>query len=122
MAAEPLLVAVPGDAHHEWVGELAVGEEGQAGRLATELVLGVVEVGEVLDLGDRQQAGDTGAEPEAEDRLLVEEGVEDAGGAGLALQPARDAVDTALDADVLAEHEHATVGGEQVAERPVDRL
>jgi hypothetical protein len=36
-----------------------------------------VQVGEVLDLRDREQPGDTGAEGEAEDGLFVEEGVED---------------------------------------------
>ena len=58
VAAEALLVAEPGDAHDHRVAVLAVGEELQARRLAAELVLGVVQVGEVLDLRDRQQPGD----------------------------------------------------------------
>ena len=120
--AEALLVAVAGDAHDERVGELAVGEERQAGRLAAQLVLGVVQVGEVLDLRDRHQPGQAGAERQAEDRLLVEQCVEHPPAAGPALQTAGDAVHAALGADVLAEDEHGGVGGEQVAERPVDRL
>jgi len=35
------------------------------------LVLGIVQVGEVLDLGDRQQPADPQAEAQPEDRLLV---------------------------------------------------
>ena len=76
VAAEALLVAVAGDAHDERVGVLPVGEERQAGRLAAQLVLGVVQVGEVLDLGDRHEPGHPGAERQAEDRLLVEQRVE----------------------------------------------
>ena len=120
--AEALLVAVAGDAHDHRVDVLAGGEERQRRRLAAELVDGVVHVGEVLDLGDRQHARHTRAEGEAEDRLLVEQRVEHAVAAGRPLQPAGDAVDAALGADVLAEHEHRRVGGEQLAERPVDRL
>ena len=55
--AEPFLVAEPGDPHDHRVAVLAVGEERQRGRLAAQLVFGVVQVGEVLDLRDRQQAG-----------------------------------------------------------------
>ena len=54
--AEALLVAVAGDAHHERVAVLALGEELQRGGLAPQLVLGVVQVGQVLDLGHGQQA------------------------------------------------------------------
>ena len=55
------------------------GEELQRRRLATELVLGVVQVGEVLDLRDRQQPGDARAEGQPEDGLLVEQRVEHPG-------------------------------------------
>ena len=56
----------------------------QARRLAAQLVLGVVQVGEVLDLRDRHQPGHAGAERQPEDRLLVEQRVEDPPAAGLA--------------------------------------
>ena len=75
---KPFWYAEPGDAHDHRIAVLAVGEEGQARRLAAELVLGVVQVGEVLDLRDRQQPGDPGAERDPEDRLLVEQRVEHA--------------------------------------------
>ena len=98
---KPLREASDGDADDEAVGVLAVGEEAQRRRLAAQLVLGVVEVGEVLDLGDRQQSGQRRAEGEAEDGLLVEGRVEDPGGAEGLLQAERHAVHAALGADVL---------------------
>jgi hypothetical protein len=52
VSAEALLVAVPGDPDDHRVDELPVGEEPQSRGLAPQLVLRVVEVGEVLDLGD----------------------------------------------------------------------
>ena len=67
VAAEALLVGQPGDPHDHRVAERAAGEELQRRRLAAQLVLGVVQVGEVLDLRDRQQPADRRAEREAED-------------------------------------------------------
>ena len=87
VAAEALLVAVALDPHDHPVAVRALGEELERGRLAAELVLGVVEVGEVLDLGDRDEAGDRRAEREPEDRRLVEQRVEDARGAEPGLSP-----------------------------------
>ena len=117
VAAEALLVAVAGDAHHHAVAVLAAREERQRRRLAAQLVDRVVDVGEVLDLGDRQQARHRGTEGQAEDRLLVEDRVEHPRLAGLALEPPGDAVHPALDADVLAEHQHAGVGGQEIEQR-----
>ena len=73
-----------------------------------------MQVGEVLDLRDGQQPGQPGAEGQAEDRLLVEQGVEDPAGAEPAGQAAGDAVHAALAADVLAEHEDARIRGHGV--------
>ena len=42
--------------------------------------------------------------------------------AGHALETAGDAVHAAFDADVLAEHEHRRIGGEQLGEGAVDRF
>ena len=53
--AEALLVPVALDADHHAVAILALREERQARSLAAQLVLGVVQVGQVLDLGDRHQ-------------------------------------------------------------------
>ena len=89
VSAEALLVAETGDPDDHRVAEAATGEEGQRGRLAAELVLGVVQVGEVLDLGDRDQPGQPGAQPKTENRLLVEQGVEDSGRSMLAGKTAR---------------------------------
>ena len=91
-------------------------------RLAAELVLGVVQVGQVLDLRDRDQSGEPGAEPEAEDRLLVQDRVEHPGRSEPALQTAGDAVHPALGPDVLTEHQHPPVGGQDIGQRRVDRL
>ena len=74
---EALLVAVALDPHHHPVAVRASREELQRRRLAAQLVLGVVEVREVLDLGDRDEARDGGPEREPEDRRLVEQRVED---------------------------------------------
>ena len=104
--AEALLVAVPGDPHHHPVAVLPLREELQRRGLAAQLVLGVVEVREVLDLRHRHEAAHRGAEREAEDRRLVEQRVEDAAGAEAGVEPAGDAVDAALRGDVLAEEEH----------------
>ena len=111
--AETLLVAVPGDAYDQRVDVLTIGEERQRRSFPTQLVDGIVHVGEILDLRDRKHAGDADAKGQAEDRLLVEERVEDPFSSGHPLQPAGDAVDAALGADVLAEHEHRRIGGEQ---------
>ena len=104
--AEALLVAVARDPHHHPVAVLPLREELQRRRLAAQLILGVVEVGEVLDLRHRHEAAHRGAEREAEDRRLVEQRVEDAAGAEAGVEPTGDAVDAALRGDVLAEQEH----------------
>src|SRR5215213_4190937 len=105
MAAEPLLVAVSGDSQHHRVAVLPIREERQGRGLASELILGIVQVGQVLDLGNRKQAGDAATERDAEDGLLVEKRVEHPSGAEAALQPTGYAVDTSLLADVLAKDE-----------------
>ena len=119
--AEALLVAVPGDPHDHAVAVAPLREELQRRRLAAELVLGVVEVGEVLDLGQRQEAADRAPEGEAEDRRLVEQRVEDAAGAEPRMQPARDAVDAALRRHVLAEEERLGMRLQGVRQSAVDR-
>ena len=53
VATEALLVSVGGDPYDHWVLELALGEELKTRRLSTELVFCVVEVSEVLNLGNR---------------------------------------------------------------------
>ena len=122
MPSEAPLVAVASDPDHHPVPVRALGEELERRRLAAKLVLGVVEVREVLDLGDREESADRRTEREAEDRGLVEQRVEDPPRAESRMQPARHAVDPALDCDVLAEHESVRVPLEHRGEPGVDRL
>ncbi len=91
-------------------------------RLAPELVGGVVQVGEVLDLRDRQQPGQPRTEREPEDGLLVQHGVEHPARAEPGQQPPGHPVDPALAGDVLAEHQHLRACRQRVGERGVDRL
>ncbi len=81
-----------------------------------------MQVGQVLDLRHRQQAGQPGAESHAEDRLLVKQRVEDPASAEGAEQALGDPVDAALAGHVLAEHDQFRSGGQFVGQRSVDRL
>ena len=119
---KPALVAVAGDPDHHSVPVRPLREELQRRRLAAELVLGVVQVREVLDLRDRQEPAHRGAEREAEDRRLVEQRVEDATRAEARVQPACDPVDAALHGDVLAEEQSTRVVLEHGGETGVDPL
>ncbi len=122
VTAEALLVSITGDAQDHRVPVLAVGEEAQRAALTAQLVGRVVDVGEVLDLGDRQQAGQPGAERGAQDALLVQQRVEHLAAAELLAQPARHAVHPTLAGDIFAEDHDARVAGQFVGQRPVDRL
>jgi hypothetical protein len=118
MPAEALLVAQPGDPDDHRVGVLAVGEEAQRRRLAAQLVLGIVDVSEELDLGDRQQAVMGCADAEAEDALLVEQSVDHPTGSEPLVQLRGDVVDAALRPDILAGDDDVPVRQHQVGERP----
>ncbi len=120
VAAEPLLVAVARDPHDHRVAVPPGREELERRRLAAQLVLRVVEVREVLDLGDGQKAEVARADREAEDALLVEQRVEHAAHAGAPRQLGGDVVDAALPRHVLAEDDQLRVLREQIAERAVD--
>ena len=120
--AEALLVAEPGDAHDHRVGVRAVGEEAQARRLAAQLVLGVVQVGEVLDLRDRQQPADAETEAEAEDRLLVEQGVEHARRAEALRRPRVRPYTPPLRPTSSPNTSSLRAGRQRVGERGVDAL
>jgi hypothetical protein len=122
VAAEPLLVAVAGDTHDHPVAVAALGEERECRGLAPQLVLGVVQVREVLDLRERQEAAEGCAQREPENRGLVEQRVEHARRTEALVQATGDAVDAALGGDVLAEQERVRVPLERVRQRGVDRL
>ena len=120
VAAKTALVAQRGDAHHHRVAVLAVGEELQAGRLAADLVAGVVEIGQVLDFRDRQHPEVGVALGQAEDHRLVEQGVEHAlAGEGLE-QALGHRVHAAFLRHVLAEQQALRVLGQQVVQGLVD--
>ena len=112
--AEALLVAVARDPHDHGVAVLPIGEELQRRALAADLVRGVVQISEVLDLGDGKQPGDPCAEREPEDRLLVEQRVEHPRRTGPVEQSAGDAVHAAFARDVLAEDDRLRIAVEDV--------
>ena len=75
-----------------------------------------------LHLGDRAHAHDRGAGAAADDRRLGERRVDHAPRAELLLEAERDLEGAAVDADVLADHEHALVAAHLLAEAVRDRL
>ena len=122
VAAEPALVGEAGHPHHHPVAGTARRRRTQGRRLAAQLVLGVVQVGEVLDLGDRHEAGEGRTQGDAEDRLLVEQRVEHPSATEPLVQTASDAVNTALDGHVLTEEQCLRMGRHQLGQRGVDGL
>src|SRR3546814_5606681 len=74
MSAEALLITQTRDADDHRVGILPVREEAERRRLAANLVLGIVDIGDELDLGHRDEAVVRHADREPEDRLFVEIG------------------------------------------------
>ena len=122
VAAEAALVGVGGDTDDHGVAVLPLGEELQRRRLAPQLVGGIVEVGQILDLRYRHEAVDAGSEGSSEDRLFVEDRVEHLAITEPAMEASGDAVHTALAGHVLAEHERVPIGGQDRSQRGVDRL
>ena len=107
--------------HHRDVGRAAEHEVDLRG-LVDDLVHRLAgEVGE-LDLHDRPHAGQGGADGSADDAELGDRGVADALLAEAVVEVAGDAECAAVDADVLAEHEHPLVGGHRLADGLADRL
>src|SRR3546814_3069194 len=102
MAAEALLVTEPRDADDHRVGILPVREEAERRRLAADLVLGIVDIGEELDLRHRQETVVRHADGEAQYGLFVQQGVDDAGRAEALVELGGNVVDAALRPDILA--------------------
>ena len=121
VAAESFLVSVSGHPHHHRIAVLPIREELQRRAFTANLVRGVVEIGEVLDLGDRQQPRDPGAERKAQDRLLVEQRVEDPRRTRLGEQSPGHSVHTALAGDVFTEDHRLGMAVQDVLQRMVDR-
>src|SRR5215203_5629808 len=103
MATEALLVGETSDPHHHRVAVPRLREERQRGALAAYLVLCVVQVGQVLDLRNGHESRQARSQRQSQDRLLVEQGVEDTPGSEPAGQPTGGSVHAALASDVLAE-------------------
>src|SRR6185503_20856493 len=75
-----------------------------------------------LHLGDRAHAHDGRARAATDDRRLRERCVDHAPRAELLLETERDLEGAAVDADVLADHEHTLVTAHLLAEAVRDRL
>ena len=109
-------------ADHHRHRPVAVGPVPGAGRLADDLVeRRVDEVGE-LDLGDRQEAVQRGADGDADDARLGERRVQDARLAEPGMQPVGGTEDATLAPDVLAHDEHALVPLHLFGDRGADRF
>ena len=77
MPAEALLIAEARDPQDHRVGVLAPFEKNESVEASPrKLVLGVVQVGQELDLGHRDKAVLRHADGEAQDRLFVEKRVD----------------------------------------------
>jgi hypothetical protein len=122
VTAEPTLGGEAGDPDNHSVVVLPVGEETQGGCLATQLVLGVVKVGEVLDLGYWHVPGQPRPERDSQDGLLVEQGVEHPEASETLAESAGDSIHPTLDGNVLAKEQGLRVDGHQVRERGIDGL
>ncbi|KMU65557.1 hypothetical protein STRNTR1_2063 [Stenotrophomonas maltophilia] len=120
VATEALLVAQPGHPHQHRVAVLIVGEELQRTRFAAHLVDGVVQVGQVLDLRNRQHAQVGQTLRHAQDHGLVQQGVEHPAWAEAAQQVLGDGVDTALLCDVLTEQQALRILRQQFLQGMVD--
>src|SRR5215213_7663 len=111
-----------GQANDHGIGESTRGEEGERRPLAAQLIFGIVQVGQVLDLEDGDETGETSPEAKTEDRLLVEQCVEYACRAVPAGKAPGEPVHPTLDADILAKDDHSRLRGENVAQCGVDRF
>ncbi len=120
VSAEALLIAVSRDPHDHRVAVLPIREELQRRALTANLVRGVVQIGEVLDLRYGKQPGHPRAECQPEDRLFVEQRVEHPRRTRPVEQSAGDPVDAALSRDVLAEDDGLGIAVKDVVQRAVD--
>src|SRR3546814_18926762 len=105
MAAEALLVTEPRDADDHRVGILPVREEAERRRLAADLVLGIVDIGEELDLRPRQETVVRNADGEAQYGLFVQQGVDDAGRSAALVDLGGNVVNAALRPELLARYD-----------------
>ena len=121
MPAKALLIAQPGDAQHHRVGVLPLREKRQGRRLAPDLIFGVVQIGQKLNLGQRDKTVLRHADGQAENRLLVEQRVDHSVRPEARLQLLRHPINPALAPDILAHHHDFRVRQHQVGQRPVEQ-
>ncbi|MNV34628.1 hypothetical protein D3C71_1260550 [compost metagenome] len=118
--AKPLLVAKPGNADQHRVAVLVVGEELQRTGLAPQLVGRVVQVGQVLDLRDRQHAQVGQPLGHAQDHGFIQQRVEHPARPECLEQALADRVHPALLRHVLAEQQGRGILGHQLVQALVD--
>src|SRR5262249_2675977 len=121
VAAEAALISEAGNADDHRVAELALREKLQRAGLAADLVLGVVVIGQILKLGDRQEAEVGRADREAKDGRFVEESVENARGTESLVQACADVINAAALGNVFAEDECFGILFESFVEAAVDQ-
>jgi hypothetical protein len=114
--------AAEGCAHHHRDAEAAVAPVAHLRRLADDLVDGGKDEVLELDLGDRAQPVDGGADGDADDRRLRERGVDDTHLAELGVEPLGGLEDAALHANVLAHDDDPGVAAHLVAHPLADGL
>ena len=108
-------------ADHERDADLLLRQEPVLRRLVDEAVHRERQEVAEHDLDDRPEAVHRRAERRARERQLGDRRVEDALRAVLVVEARRRREDAAGDGDVLAEEDHALVGGELLVERVADR-
>ncbi|OPZ10878.1 MAG: hypothetical protein BWZ07_02380 [Alphaproteobacteria bacterium ADurb.BinA280] len=120
VSAEAALIAQGRDAQHHRVAVLTIGEKLQTGRLATDLVASVVEIGQILDLWDRQHAHIGVALSQAKDHGLVQQRVEDAFAREGLEQTFGNGVDAALLCHIFTEQKCFRIFRHQVVQGLID--
>jgi len=114
--------AAGGNADRQGNGERAAGAGPHAGGVRADLVEGRRQEAFELDLGDRPQAGHGQPDRGADDAGFGQRRVLHAFGSEALVQAVGDAEDTAVDADILSENDHAIVGLHFLDEGEVDGL
>ena len=122
VATEAALVSEASNADHHGVGELPIRKERQRCCLTAELVLGIVQIREELDLDDWDEPVVRQADAHAKNRLLVEDGVDHPMGAEPLLEPLGHAVHATLGPDIFARKDDLAVPQQLVGQRPVQQL
>ncbi len=120
--AKALLVRQPGNPHDHRIGELPVRKERKRRRLAPDLVLGIVDIGEELDLRQRQQPVVRRADRQPQDRLLVQQGIDHPRRTEPRMQLLRGSIDPTLRPHILPANNRARILQQHVRQRPADQL